>query len=182
VVCRQYAARHRRECRCLLCSWQPASNFGSDRRRQPKRQRHSTGNRDRPPSGSATDIYVWDIGFTTKNRGKNTDLRILVDINRDSNADGLASSIDASAAGVLVTVDLYNSSGSLVGTYTGTTNSQGVFQTNWIKGLANDTYTAEVIDLAHATFEWDPFNFLDPTFNDNDADGDGLPDDLFMLL
>jgi PKD repeat protein len=133
-----------------------------------------------PPSGSATDIYVWDIDFSTKRRGKHTDLRIFVDINSDSNADGLASSIDASAAGVLVTVELYNSNGDYVDTYTGTTDSSGVFQTSWIKGLASDTYTAEIVDLVHDTYDWN--QLLDPNGDDEDAVGDGLPDDVFTLL
>jgi len=47
---------------------------------------------------------------------------------------------------------------------------------------ADGDYTAEVIDLAHATFDWDPFNFLDPMLNDNNADGDDLPDDVVALL
>ena len=130
-----------------------------------------------PPVGSATDIYVWDIYSAQRNRGKHTDLRILVDINSDSNADGLASSIDASAAGVLVTVQLRDSSGGLAGTYTGTTNSQGVFQTDWIKGLTDDTYTANVTDLALAGFFWN--DLLD---EEDDADGDGWPDDVFALM
>ena len=66
--------------------------------------------------------------------------------------------------------------------FTGTTDSSGMFQTGWIKGLAADTYTAEVVDLVLATFDWDPFGILDPTNNHNDADLDGLPDDFFTLL
>jgi hypothetical protein len=102
---------------------------------------------------------------------------ICVDINSDSNADGLASSIDASAVGVLVTVEVYNSSGEYVDTYTGTTNSSGVFQTSWIKGLADDDYTANVTDLALAGFFWN--DLLD---EEDDTDGDGWPDDVFALL
>ena len=40
----------------------------------------------------------------------------------DSDADG----VDASAAGVLVTVELRNANGNLVGTYTATTDSNGI--------------------------------------------------------
>ena len=60
---------------------------------------------------------------------------------------------------------------------TGTTNSQGVFQTSWIKGLADDTYTANVTDLALAGFFWN--DLLD---EEDDTDGDGWPDDIFALF
>ena len=49
---------------------------------------------------------------------------------------------NASAAGIHVTVELRNSSKNLVGTYTGTTGASGMFQSDWIKSLARDTYTA----------------------------------------
>lgn len=133
---------------------------------------------DAPPA-SANDIYVWDIGFDFRTRGKKHDARIVIDVNRDDNADGVASQIDASAAGVEVTVELRDSSGGLVGTYTGLTDSSGMFQTDWIRDLADDTYTAEVVDLVHSTFDWNWL--LDPNGDDEDADGDGFPEDSFMI-
>ena len=129
--------------------------------------------------GDGNDIYVWDIAFNSKRRGKHTDYRVVVDVNRDSDADGAASSVDGSAAGVSVTVELRDFSGNLIGTYTGTTGSDGVFRSDWIRGLSSGSYTAEVIDLAHATFTWNPL--LDPTANDLDNDVDGLPDDVLVV-
>ena len=52
-----------------------------------------------------------------------------------------------------------------------------MFQTGWIKGLADDTYTANVVDLALEDLFWNPL--LDA---EDDTDGDGWPDDLFPLL
>lgn len=131
-----------------------------------------------PPVGDPNDLYVWDIYFATRNRGRNTDLQILVDVNSDSNADGMASGSDAAAVGVLVTIELRNSSGNLVGTYTSTTNSAGVVQTGWIKNLADDDYTANVVDMALDGFSWDPLA-LD---NEDDSDGDLNPDDVFAFI
>ncbi len=37
------------------------------------------------------------------------------------------------------------------------------------------SYTAEVVAVSHSTFTWN--GALDPTANDGDADGDGLPDE-----
>jgi hypothetical protein len=131
------------------------------------------------PAGSATDIYVWDIGQANRRRGNKTDLRIEVDVNRDSNADGLSASSDAGVAQVAVTVQLRNSAGNLIGTYSGLTDENGVFRTNWISGLSAGEYTAEVIDLAHASLDWN--HLLDLGFDDEDRDGDGLPDDVLAL-
>ena len=131
------------------------------------------------PAGDDNDIYVWDIDFDSKRRGKHTDYRVVIDVNRDSDADGAASTIDASAPGVSVTVELRDVSGNLVGTYTGTTGSDGVFRSNWIQGLSSGSYTAEVVDMAHASFAWNPL--LDPTANDLDTDGDGLPEEILVV-
>lgn len=131
------------------------------------------------PQGNPNDVYVWDISHVTKRRGKNTDLRIAVDINRDADADGLSETTDASAAQVLVTVELRRNDGQLIGTYSGLTDDSGIFQTEWIRGLSSGLYTAEVVDLAHATYDWN--HSLDLGFDDEDSDGDGLPDELVSL-
>ncbi len=130
-------------------------------------------------TGSVNDMYVWDIGFETRQRGARTDFRIMVNVNRDSNADGLAGDSDAVADGVQVTIELRDSGGVLVNTFTGNTNSDGIVRFDWIKGLTTGDYTAEVLDLAHATLKWN--HLLDLGFDDEDSDGDGLPDDTFTL-
>ncbi len=120
-------------------------------------------------------LYVWDIEFDSRRRGR--DYRILVDVRRDSDFDAVAEGTDASAAGVEVTVSFTDSSGN-VQTFTGLTSSDGIFRSQWIKRLQPGEYRAEVVDLALAGFAWDPSDLLDATLNDEDFDGDGKPDDV----
>ena len=50
-----------------------------------------------PPSGDASDIYVWDINFSEKHYGRggsSTDLMTTVTIRRDSDADGMVEDTD----------------------------------------------------------------------------------------
>ncbi len=140
-----------------------------------------------PPVGNSNDIYVWDINIDQRIRGNKHDARIFVDVNRDSDADGMASGSDDAATGVAVTIDLREAGMDgifetmddiVVGMFSGLTDSAGIYDSNWIRDLAPGTYRAEVIDLAHATFNWN--QLLTP--NDDDEDGDGLPDDIFAIL
>jgi probable HAF family extracellular repeat protein len=134
------------------------------------------------PPPTSDIVYAWELRSETRNRGKHTDVFFTIDVNQDSNFDGLASSSDNGAAGALVTFELYDSSGVSVGTYTGTTDSEGILRTDWIRGLESGDYFAEVVDLALAGFDWNQLlGFgLGGLFND-DADGDGLPDELFTI-
>ena len=128
-------------------------------------------------------IYVWDIQDTleTRQRGRNnTDYRLVIDVRQDSDGDGVAEASDAGIAGVEVTVVLTDSVGQSQ-TLTGTTDSAGFFRSAWIKNLDPGGYRAEVTALALAGFAWDPFDSLDATNNDEDADGDGLPDEFFTI-
>ncbi len=124
---------------------------------------------------SPNDIYVWDIGFNSRTRGKGGlvhDEQIVVTVRRDSDADGVAEASDELVAGANVTVTL---TGPVGGTYSGVTDSAGVFAGAWIKDVLDGAYMAEVTGLTHATFTYS--GVLDPTANDSDSDGDGLPDD-----
>ncbi len=132
------------------------------------------------PPPTTNIVYAWELMSETRNRGKHADVRFSIDVNQDSNFDGLASSSDAAAVNALVTVELYDSTGAPVGTYTGTTDSNGIFRTDWIRGLDSDTYTAEVVDLVLTDFDWTQWLGLGGFTND-DADGDGLPDELFAI-
>jgi hypothetical protein len=126
-------------------------------------------------SGNATQMYVWDIAFESRTRGgKNNpmhDERIVVTIRRDSNASGVAESTDQVVAGASVTVVV---SGPITRVLSGTTDSTGAFRTTWLTGLTPGTYVAEVSALGHGTYAWN--HALDPTANDTDTDGDGLPE------
>jgi hypothetical protein len=114
-------------------------------------------------------LYVYDIRFESKRSGK--DWRAVFEIRSDSNADGVGTSSDSPAAGVLMTVTFAGQ------TYTGVTDSSGVFRTNWIPNLSRGNHYAEVADLALAGFVWDPLG-LDL---ENDSDNDGLPDQLLSV-
>ncbi len=142
----------------------------------------TTASIEAAPAGDASTIYVWDIqdSFESRQRGRSTDYRLVIDVRRDSDADGVAEATDAGAAGVAVSVELTDTSGQVL-TFTGITDSQGIFRSEWIRGLSPDTYRAEVVDLAIAGFTWDPFDVLDATANDDDADFDGAPDQLLTI-
>jgi hypothetical protein len=109
-----------------------------------------------------------------------------VDVNRDSDADGMASGTDSGAADVTVTVDLREAGPDrlfetaddrVVGTFSGLTDSAGIFSSGWLRNLGSGTYRAEVVDLAHATFNWNQLL----SSNDDDEDNDGLPDEIFSI-
>jgi uncharacterized delta-60 repeat protein len=132
-----------------------------------------------PPSEG--DIYVWDITFDSRLRGKGGskhDERIVVVVNSDAN--GVAEATDAGAAGADVTVEVRDTSdGALLATLSGPTGSDGTFTSVWTADLPDGIYVAEVVGLTHATLNWN--GSLDPTGNDGDADGDGLPDQLHTI-
>lgn len=124
--------------------------------------------------GDPNGMYVWNIAFESRLRGRGGqkhDERILVSVRRDSDADGVGESTDAVVPSASVTVVLTGPSG---GTFSGTTDLNGTFRTGWISNLPNGAYVAEVTGLTHSTYTWQ--GSLDPTTNDADGDGDGLPD------
>lgn len=126
---------------------------------------------------SESDMYVWDIAFESRQRGKGGakhDESISVTIHWDSDADGIAEGADAPVREVTVMLELRDSSGDLVASRTGTTNGEGIFRTNFVNNLPDDTYVAEVTVVSKAEVNWN--TNLDPTGNDTDVDGDDLPD------
>jgi uncharacterized repeat protein (TIGR01451 family) len=130
-------------------------------------------------AGSTSDMYVWDITSQTRKDGKLQDAQISVVVRSDSNADGIASYSDSVLKNVNVTVQLRNSTGTVIGTASGTTNNQGVFTSTWFSSLAGGVYVAEVTVLSRSGYTWN--NLLDPTPNDTDLDGDNLPDQQFTV-
>jgi uncharacterized delta-60 repeat protein len=115
---------------------------------------------DEPPT-SDTAIYVYDIRFESKRRGK--DWRAVVEIRDEDNAP---------VAGVTVKVDFAGT------TYTLTTDSNGIARTAWERNLASDDYYADAYDLALTGYVWDPFSIA---LEEDDSDGDGKPDELLMV-
>lgn len=135
---------------------------------------------DEMPPPSANVMYVWDIDFESRQRGrKNIDYQVVVDIRQD--LDGVASENDANLGGVEVTVSFTGASGNAF-QLTGQTDENGIFRSSWIKGLSSGTHRAEVVDLALSDFAWDPDDILDPVSgNDQDIDFDGDPDDVLFI-
>jgi subtilisin family serine protease len=132
----------------------------------------SVTNQDNDAAGNANDLYVWEISFETRLRGKGGtrhDERILVTIRQDSNSNGVAESADAVVAGASVTVVVTGPQG---GTFSGVTDSTGVFTTSYLTDLPVGTYTADVTVVSHPTLSWNPA--LD---NEDDSNGNGKPDD-----
>jgi hypothetical protein len=128
---------------------------------------------DRAPAASSRDreaAGLDTIVAETRKKGGKNEAQISVVIRRDSNVSGTSGSNDALVSNANVTVELRNSSGTLITTVSGTTNSQGTFTSSWISNLAAGTYRAEVTTLTRNTYTWS--KALDPTPNDTDLDGD----------
>lgn len=115
-------------------------------------------------------LYVYDIRFESK-RG-NKDWRAVFEIRSDSNDNGLGDSGDNAVAGVAITVTFAGN------TYSGVTDSNGVFRTSWIRNLSSDSYYANVDSLLASGFVWDPMGELN---REDDTDGDGQPDSLLVV-
>jgi VCBS repeat-containing protein len=114
-------------------------------------------------AASANALFVYDIRFESVWFGWYQ--RAVFEIRSDSNGDGQGSAADDAAAGVEITVEFNGH------TYTGTTDSNGIFRTSWNRGAGSGTY-GEVVDLALADYSWDPLS-LDL---ENDSNDNGLPD------
>ncbi|MCA9195434.1 MAG: hypothetical protein KDB03_26870 [Planctomycetales bacterium] len=113
-----------------------------------------------PPT--ETPIYVYDIRFESGSRGR---VRAVFEIRSDSNRDGIGNSADDPAAGVAITVQFAGQ------TFTGITDANGIFRTNWLRNVSAGSY-AEVVDMVWDGYFWDPLS-LDL---EDDSDGNGRPD------
>ena len=124
---------------------------------------------DDDASVQPNSIYVHDIRFESKRGGK--DYRAVFQIRSDSNANGTGDGGDDRAAGVTIEVSISGR------TYTGTTDANGEFKTNWDRNIVSGNHYANAVDLALTGFVWSP---LDLDLED-DSDGDGLPDGLLPI-
>lgn len=113
-----------------------------------------------PPS--ETPIYVYDIRFESGSRSRT---RAVFEIRSDSNGDNRGNSADTPVSGVTITVEFAGQR------YSGTTDSNGIFRTDWLRNVSRGSY-AEVVDFVLEGFYWDPL-LLDL---EDDTDGDGRPD------
>jgi hypothetical protein len=118
-------------------------------------------------ASSDTPLYVYDIRFVQHDRKADwwqAVFEIRGDVDGDGNPDN-----DNGVAGVAITVNFAGV------TFSGTTDSNGIFTTSWVKKLESGTnYYANAVDLALADYFWDPLD-LD---EEDDSDGDGKPDDV----
>ncbi|MCZ6681328.1 MAG: Ig-like domain-containing protein, partial [Candidatus Poribacteria bacterium] len=117
-------------------------------------------------TGDPNGMYVWDISWGQRYKGKNgsrLDLKVPVNIKRDSNANGQAESTDlavkrASVALVLTWAgsdSIFGTGDDSASTYIGSTNGEGKVtftQQNASEGL----YRAEVTGVTHAEHVWTP--------------------------
>jgi hypothetical protein len=111
-----------------------------------------------------TPLYVYDISFVPHAR-KGDWWQAVFEIHADTNGNGAGD--DSGVAGVEITVVFAGQ------TFTGTTDSNGMFTTGWVKKLQTNTeYYANVVDMALAGYNWDPLA-LDL---EDDSDEDGNPD------
>ena len=97
-------------------------------------------------ASTETAIYVYDIWFESRVGGKFW--QAVFEIRSDSNGDGHGDETDNAAAGVEITVEF---AGQI---YTGYTDADGVFRTDWTKNASSGDY-AEVVDLVLADHDWD---------------------------
>jgi VCBS repeat-containing protein len=131
-------------------------------------------------SGNPNDIYTWDIGYEIRTRGRGgskTDIRFVIDVNRDSNADGIADSLDLAAAGVDIRFQVDGPGLSQL--FSGLTDAGGLFDTGWINEVADGTWTGEVELLPTSPYTWN--QELDPNGNDTDLDGDNRPEQTVVI-
>ena len=118
------------------------------------------------PASSETPLYVYEISFDKLRTGT---YRAVFEIHADTNGNGAGD--DSGVAGVEITVIFAGQ------TFTGTTDSNGIFTTGWVKKLSSGTnYSAEVQTLALMDYLWDQ-----SLGYDGDADNDGLPDNILKF-
>jgi subtilisin-like proprotein convertase family protein len=116
------------------------------------------------PVSSDTPLYVYDIRFVQHDR-KADWWQAVFEIRADVDGDGVDGD-DTPGAGVAITVNFAGE------TFSGTTDSNGVFTTSWVRKLQSGTdYYANVVDMVLTDYVWD--RLLDQK---DDSDGDGDPD------
>lgn len=113
-------------------------------------------------------LYVFDIRFESRRGGK--DYRAVFEIRVDSNHDGVGTSADAPAVGTSIVASFAGR------TFTGVTDSNGLFRTSWESGISPGTYYANVVDLLLAGHLWGSSLDLE-----DDSDNDGKADAALVL-
>jgi hypothetical protein len=109
------------------------------------------------PSGSSTDIYVWDMSWAVSQRGNWITVSVTLFVKRDADADGVAEASDAAAGGVITTLVLdHYFAGSLISSTTfenAKTNGSGQV-TFTLKTQIGGEFHAEVTKMTKAGWNW----------------------------
>ena len=115
-------------------------------------------------------IYVFDIDFVP-HPTKTDWWAATFEIRADADRDGVdADDANTPAAGVAITVTFAGK------TFSGTTDSNGVFTTGWIRNLSG-YHGAQVTDLALTGYLWD----MGLGEDDSDGDADFFPDEYWTF-
>lgn len=113
-------------------------------------------------------LYVYDIRFESKRRGR--DWRAVFEIRTDSNGNGSGDAADQAVAGVAIEVTFAGQ------TFSGFTDSNGIFRTDWMRNLGGGDHYANAVDVAMTGYNWNKL-----LLGEDDSDGDGFPDELLPL-
>ncbi len=108
-----------------------------------------------PGTGDPNDIYVWDIDFSEKRKGRGgsmVDLITTVTIRRDSDADSTAENTDELVGGTTVLMTLNREGREF--NFSGTTNGEGTVKFTLQRALINTPYTATVTSVSHSTYNY----------------------------
>jgi len=100
-------------------------------------------------------MYVWDISWSSKTKGKNKFLDYIVTVRYDSDNNGIAEVTDALVSDATVYSTLTHVDTGDYWTYSGITDSNGqVTFTQKVTSTGN--YKAEVTDITHSTYTYTP--------------------------
>lgn len=105
---------------------------------------------------SGGGMFVSDISF----RSFGPHLGATVTIRYDSDGDGVAESSDDPVSNASVSLTLDYEDGTAVNNYSGTTDDAGQIEFKW-KQAPSGSYEAEVTELTHTSYTWDPSLDLD---------------------
>ncbi len=119
-------------------------------------------------------IYVRGFGMEERLKGPSTEIRLNIDVRHDSNFNRASEDSDTPVAGVVVVISIYDSNGTNVRNFVGTTSAAGTGTTAWYKLPGTGDYHIEVHDVSLDGYYWDPLNELESILGDRD--GDGKPD------
>ena len=100
-------------------------------------------------------MYVWDISWSSKTKGKNKFLDYTITVRYDSDNDGTAEVTDALVSDATVYSTLTHSDTGDYWTFSGITDSNGQVEFTQ-KVTSTGDYKAEVTDITHGAHTYNP--------------------------